>query len=461
MKRFWLGAALAAASALADSPADYRSTAPVTPSGKDALHRVTLPFEAYRDARRDLADIRIFNAGGEAVPIAFGAEPEPSREALPAVALPIFPINAAPGARAITGNNLDVVVRSNRDGTIVSVQGRPTRGAPNPGRPAAWLLDASQLKGPVRSLTIDWDAGPGTEDPRVTVEASDDLKYWRTVASRAPLLRVEHAGLQLAQRRVDVGSLRAKYLRVTGEPAAFVLRSVDAEPELVVTPVPRLVRVVPAATGTKPGEYLFDIGARLPVEAVRVRLGTPNSVAPFSIATREGESGEWRRVAAATFYRLLRDGAELESPAVELGVRSARYWSIQLDPRSPGLGSAPPSLEVQWRPDQLVFVARGEGPFALAFGNPDAKRSVLAVSELIPGYERRAELKLPEARLGEVVSVARSGDALRQVLGDTSPRKLVLWAILILGVVALGWMAWRLRRQMGDGKAEGERAAGG
>ncbi len=56
MIRLWLGAALAAASAFADSPADYRSSAPVTPSGSDALHRVTLPFEAYRDTRRDFAE---------------------------------------------------------------------------------------------------------------------------------------------------------------------------------------------------------------------------------------------------------------------------------------------------------------------------------------------------------------------------------------------------------------------
>jgi hypothetical protein len=448
MIRLWLGAALAAASAFADSPADYRSSAPVTPSGSDALHRVTLPFEAYRDTRRDLADIRIFNAAGEALPIAFGAEPEPAREAPPAVTLAIFPISATPAARASGGSDLDVVVRSNRDGTIVSVHGR-TPGAPRERRPAAWLLDASQLKAPMRSLTIDWETGPGTEDARVTVEASDDLKYWRTVASRAPLLRLEHGGQQLAQRKVDIANVRAKYLRITGEPAAFVLRSVAVEPEQVVTPAPRLKRVVSAAAGTRPGEYVFDLGARLPVESVRVVLGAPNSVAPFTIATREGESGEWRRVTAATFYRLMRDGAEVQSPSVEVGVRPARYWAIQLDPRSPALGSAAPSLEVEWRPAQLVFVARGEGPFTLAFGNPDARRSLLAVSELIPGYERRAEAKLPEARLGEVRSVARSGDAMRQVLGDTSPRKAVLWAILVLGVVALGWMAWRLRRQMG------------
>ena len=448
MIRLWLGGALVATSAFADSPADYRSTAALTLSGSDALHRVTLPFQAYRDTRRDLADIRIFNAAGEALPIAFGAEPEPAREASPAVTLPIFPISAAPQGRSSPGNDLNVVVRSNRDGTIVSVQGR-TRDAPRRERPAAWLLDASQLKSPVRSLTIDWEVGPGTEDARVTVEASDDLKYWRTVASRAPLLRVEHAGQQLAQRKVDVASLRAKYLRVTGEPAAFVLRSVEAEPEQVVTPVPRLKRSVSAAAGSKPGEYAFDLGARLPVESVRVVLGAPNSVAPFTIATREGESGEWRRVTAATFYRLVRDGTEVQSPSVEVGVRPARYWSIQLDPRSPALGSAAPSLEVEWRPAPLVFVARGDAPFTLAFGNPEAKRAMLSVSELIPGYERRAEAKLPEARLGEVRSEPRSGDAVRRVLGDTSPRKAVLWAILVLGVVALGWMAWRLRRQMG------------
>lgn len=457
MIRFCVVAALSAASAFADTPADYRCVAPATLQGSDALHRLTLPFEAYRDARRDLADIRVFNARGEAVPIAFAGEPEPAREAPAAVALPLFPVSAAPGTRATS--NIDVTVRSN--GTLVSVHSRSRAAAATAPRPTAWLLDASQVRQPIRTFVVDWEVGPGTEVARVTFEASDDLKSWRTIASRAPLLRLEHSGQALAQRNVDVGALRAKYFRVTGEPGGFVLRSVTAEPEQIVRPAPRLTRIVTASAGAKPGEYVFDLGARLPVEAVRVVLPETNSVAPVTVATREGDSGEWRHVTSATFYRLVRDGVELQSPSVEIGRRPARHWSIQLDARSPGLGNAAPSLEVQWRPAQVVFVARGDAPFSLAFGNPDARRGVLAVSELIPGYEPRAEMKLAEARLGEVRSVARSGDWLRRLTGDTSPRKLALWAILLMGVAALAWMAWQLQRQLKERKAPGDGAGGG
>jgi len=120
---------------------------------------------------------------------------------------------------------------------------------------------------------------------------------------------------------------------------------------------------------------------------------------------------------------------------------------VQLDPRSPALG-APPSLELQWRPAEVVFVARGEGTFALAFGNPEAKPAALSVPQLVPGYERNAEAKLPEAKVGEVRTGERSNEFLRSVTSGTNPKKIALWSILVLGVAVLGFMAWRLSSQM-------------
>jgi hypothetical protein len=443
----FLAALLAAVPAAADTPAQFQSTAEVVTTGSDALHRLTLPFEAYRDARPDMADLRMLNARAEPLPIAFAGDARETREALAPVSLPLFPVSAAVPGR--TDGDLDVLVRSNPNGTIVSVKRRESREkSVKASAPGAWLIDASQLKRPIRALVISWDVGPGTEIVKVNVEASEDLRSWRTLASRAPLVRLEQSGMQLSQPRVELGYERVKYLRVSSDSAAFVLRSVDAEPEGLVKPPQRLTRTVAATPGTKPGEYLFDIGARLPVEGVRVLLPAPNSVAPFTVASRDAQTGPWNAAAAASFYRLVRDGVEIQSPAVEIPRRSARYWSLQLDPRSPGIGDAAPSLEVQWRPAQLVFVARGDPPYRLDFGNPEATRAILAVNELIPGYEPRAEWKLAEAKVGEVRSVAASESLSRRLLGGTNPRKLVLWAVLLLAVLALGWMAMRLQRQL-------------
>ena len=436
--------AFAPALATAQEAADFRSSAPVTVSGRDPLNRLTLPAEVYRDARPDLGDLRVFNANGEALPVAFAGDPEAVREAPPAIELPLFPV-AAPPPGFPADSNLNVIVKSERGGTIVSVQGR-THGKPTPSRPSAWLVDATTMEQPVSALIIDWEVGPGTQVVRVSVEAGDDLRSWRAVASRAALLRLEQGGQVLSQPRVETGSLKAKYLRITGEPAAFALRSVKAQPGDVVSPIPRSVKKVAATAGAKPGEYVVDLGARLPVTALRVMPAEPNTIAPFTIEIRDVPTGPGRRVASATFYRLTREGAELESPPLEIAPTAARYWVMRLDPRSPGIGASMPSLEVQWRPAQLVFVARGPGPYSLAFGDAQAKRAFLAVSELIPGYERRAELKLPAADVGPVTT--RAEDPMRRMLGEVSPRKAALWAVLLLAVAALGFMAWRLHGQM-------------
>ena len=436
---FLLGAALASA----QSPSDFRSAAPVTPAVGDPLQRLTLPFEVYRDARADLSDLRLYNAKGESLPIAFAGTPEPSRETPPATPLAMFALYSAPPTREGT-SRLDIRVKSGRDGTIVSVHESGRREAGQ--RPVAWLLDATQLKPPSRYVIVDWNSGPGLEVARITIEASDDLLSWRTVASHAPVLRVEQGGREVSQRKVDVGYVKAKYLRLTAEPSQFVLRSVSAEPAASTRPAPRLITTAAGKPGAKPGEFVYDLGARLPVESVRLKLGEVNSVAPFALLARDSESADPRRVTSAVFYRLVRQGQELESPRVDIGRQSARYWVARLDPSSPPPGGGAPTLEVEWRPAQLVYVARGDAPFTLAFGNPDAKRVMLEPNQLIPGYERLEELKLPQAQVGAVATGARSGDWLRAITGDTSPRKIVLWAVLLVAVFALAFMALRLSR---------------
>jgi len=408
---------------------------------------LTLPFEVYRDARPDLGDIRIFNASGEAMPVAFAGMPDPEKVAPVTTKLAIFPLYEAP--RGQESQSIDVRVKSNADGTIVSVRSAPRAGAPPAQqRPVAWLLDASQLKEPIRHLVIDWNAGPGTEVARVTVEGSEDLRYWSPIASGAPLLRVEQGGQVLAQRKVDVRSVKPKYLRITSDRREFVLKDVQAESPTSVRPVARATGAAAGTQGTKPGDYVFDLGARLPVESVRLKLGAANSIAPVTILASDDPKKEPNRVTSATFYWLVRDGADIQSPAVDIGRYTARYWVARLDPNSPPPGGGAPTMEVEWRPAQLVFVARGDGPFTLAFGNPEAKRSVLDTRQLIPGYERGMELKLAAAQVGTVTTGEIKGDWVRSVTGGTSPKKLALWAVLIAAVIALGIMAWRLGSQM-------------
>ena len=140
----------------------------------------------------------------------------------------------------------------------------------------------------------------------------------------------------------------------------------------------------------------------------------------------------------------MHDGTEIESPASHIRRRAARYWIARIDPDKGGLGATLPQLEVHWRAAELVFVARGEEPFSLAFGNREAKSALLPVASVMPGYEPHAEMKLPAATVGTVTRATGTAGAWPAWLEDVPPRKLALWALLVGAVVVLGVMAWRL-----------------
>ena len=443
----WL-LALLALPALAEDPSDFSGSARITPSGGDALQRFTMPFEVYRDARRDLADVRVFNARGEPVPIAMAGEPETVREAAVTVELPQFPVSSmAPATATAAARGAEVTIRT-ADGMLVSVKGGGGRtNVPDTTRTVAYVLDASQVKDPLRAMIFQWDAAPGSEVVCVSVDSSDDLQSWRG-AGRGSLVRLEQGGRVLEQPRIAIGPLKAKYFRVTWCGPKFALKGVKGEFEPTIKPPERTKLTVQAHAGEKPGEYVVDLGARLPVEQLRVVPAETNSVAVFNIATRDVPEEAWRNVTSSAFYRLVRDGAEVQSPPRDVGRFIGRYWLIRVDPQSGGLGRTPPALEVSYRPDQVVFVARGEAPFALAWGDPEAKSAWVPVSSLIPSYKMRDELKLPAAGVSDVKSEGPPHGNWPGWAARMGPRKLTLWAVLALSVLVLGGIAWTLHRQM-------------
>ena len=458
MKRLVVMMALAAAlPAWAQGPEDFKSKAHIATAEEDPLQRLVLPAEVYRDTRPDMADIRVFNGAGETVPIALGTEPERAREAQSSQPLPQFPVTSLD----IAPEHVGVSIRMS-DGTLVSVTGRNKPATTK--RVAAYLIDASAVKLPMRALVLDWDPSGGSEVVRVRVEGSTDLRSWHPIAGPSQVVHLEQAGRTLEQPRVMLPRTQEKYLRLTWDGPALKLRSVRVEFEDRLKPPERKTVRVPGKRGDKDGEIVYDLGARYPVEAVRLLPAERNSVIPVTLEVEQGggrssSSGSTAAVTRAVFYHLVRSGTEIELPPMEIGRRSARKWIARIDPDSGAVGQALPDLEVQWRPAQLIFVARGDGPFDLAFGSSQAGPAYSSPATLIPGYEAHAEDALPLAHLGAIERNPLASSRMPEWMAGVPPRRFALWTILVVAVAALGYMAWRLRQSspapLEEGRDEG------
>lgn len=440
-----LGSLLATATVAAEAPSDFASGLPLTLDRSQPFHRIELPLAVYTQARPDLADVRVFNGAGEPLPYALHtARPPAVQPTLTAV--PYFPVRGDDVARA---GSLDVKIQQSADGRIIALQ---STGDAAGSRPiTSYLLDLSALRRPVQALRLDWPAQPEGYGASARLEASDDLKTWQPLAE-GPLLDMRFGGQVLQQKRLAFGSGQHRYLRLSADRPLPTLSGTEVEvlPERLPPSPAERWHEVRAEAGDKPGDYLFDLGAHLTAARLQLQLPELNTVAPAELLVRSRRQEEWRPVARATFYRIAGASGDIASPAIGVGAQPGRYWLLRLNPQGGGIGQGMPVLRLAWTSQQLVFLARGEPPFTLAYGQRDARAAQLPLASLLPGYRPGMEASLPLAEPGQPVSLGGRNAPLPGQ-EDRLPadwKRWLLWLVLLAGVALLALMARSLMRQL-------------
>ena len=442
----WSGCAAAE-----EKPARYSHAARIQDAGEESHYRFALPADAYRGVMRpDLGDVRVFNGAGEPVPYAF----VPLRPATLEPALrqtKLFPLR---GEEAKGLDGVNIRIRQGRGGTSIDVSSTP--GAGKAGRKLlGYLVDAADLKAPLEALVLDWQSREGFTGT-TRVEASEDLKSWRTVTAAAPVLFLEHAGQRLERNRVELHGARAKYLRVsfTGVPPGFTLRRarIELRPERI-EPERQWLALAGKPSDKHPGEYEFETEGYFPVDRLRFSLPQVNTVARAQVLSRNRSEDAWRAVTSATIYRLRRNGAEVTNADLVVAPNASRRWLLRVDQRGGGLGSGEVKLEVGWVPHEVVYAARGAGPFSLAWGLKVAKPGALPIAAVLPEYKEGEALTLKVASLAAPAAQApRIRSGFSDYFQPEEAKKWALWASLVAGVLLVASMALALLKQVGKPK---------
>jgi hypothetical protein len=394
----------------------------------------------YRDTvREDLADIRVFNARGEVVPYALSRPTVRTLARGPGTALPLFALRGDSPAAADA-----VRVTIDSPGAAFRLQTQGTRAAA--GAVRQYILDGRPLSVPVAALQLTWPDDSADFTGRIRIEASDDFASWRTLSEGAPIANLHANGLQLVNNRVELAAAQAKYWRLSwiGKSAPFEVTSVVAEPADSRIEAERSTLDVEGSTGgVARGEYQFDLGARVPVERVNLGLPELNTVVAVELLSRESPQDPWRHVAGRQFYRVNTADGELRNGPIDIATDTDRFWLARQVNGTGAATGAPLHLQVAWTPCDVVFLARGSGPFMLAFG-----------SAVAPAAETDLRT-IPTA-----VTILRATLGARREIGGparlASPaaafpwKRALLWAMLALCVGLLARMAYRLTQEMGE-----------
>ena len=452
----------AVAAAQAPASADFAVRLPLKTTG-DGLHVVEFPEAVYRAAQsRDLADLRIFNALDQALPIAFVAAPAPVAPDAIAVDLRIARLPAETEARESLLRNFALRVERDRERAVVEIGPLPPATAAASPSVGGYLIDARPLKKLKGRLVLSFASGAQDYADRVEILGSDDLVFWRPLAS-GPLTRSRSLGDIIERNRFALDRPPA-FVRVawTSKDAPDIERAQFAEDIAASVTWPRAQ--LTAVLSDDRRSLTVDVPEALPITRVFVRMPEMNrvvraqvyrhdaapaprarrvQVGPVPLGPRRAEE-RWQPIGQVEAFRVLREGVEVEGAPLAIPLRTDRLrfdFSVPLD-------DAPPSIEAEWRPVRAVFAARAPGPYVLAVGHSDAPFGPALDARSMLAADDPSAARLPIATVGVSADAVTAGQRAQRIASEARWSRYLLWAVLVLAVAGLAWMAWRMSLQL-------------
>jgi hypothetical protein len=432
LHRLALAATALLAACTAAPPSDpgkaesYAVRLAVTPAEGAAEQRIVLPASALAALQSpDLADLRLFDSAGRALPLALAATRATQQQSGAEVS--VFPVvgAAAPGTAGVA-----LTIGPDRVARVTGLSGPPGED-----RPVAALLDTRQVTDPAIAVTLEADL-PLHQPVTIVLESSADLRLWESLGEKV-LFRTDAAGTQLDAGRIALPgvALKDRYLRASwGDAKGVAVRG--ARVVTAKSGAPPRIAVPATAPGLEgPRELRFELAFGGPLAAVRIDPADGEGVLPVQLAARDNPEAQWTPLAAATLRKPGSPGNE-----IDLGGAARRQYRVTVDDRTPGF-AAPPKIELLFDPVELVTQFNGKAPYTLAAGLKGAPSTLLAIDDIAPGGT--AALANAAIEAGAAPTIAIGPAAADSWL---TRQQTLLWLVLLAGVGVLGFAVIRLMR---------------
>ena len=313
--------------------------------------------------------------------------------------------------------------------------------------PRSALFATRDAQQPLKAIKVQATL-PANMPVQLRVSSSEDLAQWIPLPVRGRLYRFEGEGGP-ANDTLEFAApvrLEGRYLRLDWDPQAAL--SIEAVTGIVAPadPVPAKLRapLARAKVGDK-GALEIETGFLTPLASLVLSTTKANTLLPVRILGRSEAGQPWRLLANSVVYRLGNETGEGTNPPAALHGASVRWLRIE-STSGVELGAEQITVEAEFDPVQLAFVATGNGPFALALGRAATPPAAVPLGVIAAALGQRQLQELPQASVG---AAQRQDPHRESVVGWLAPGKpTVLWAVLIAGVLILAAVAWSLLRQL-------------
>jgi len=414
-------------------PADFAYGIPIETVNDDSIQRVVLPLTVYQNVTRDdLSDIAVFNRAGERVSHEIRAVAAAQKKrTYNLVFFPIF--SDKNSSQAI---NLEFVRAD--DGSLI-VKGNPNTQPDN--MLTAYLVDTRTIKNQwLENVILTWEETDKTWINALKLLASNDLQNWIELPIAASVAQLNYKDEHILRNTIAINKVPYNYMLISANKSLdFQLEQLQA---ITVTQQDQpydWFTIQANAKSWRQNEYEFHLPRGMSVSALDINLGKQANMIRVEVFSRNQVKLPWQRRTEAIIYNLMLNKQRLINQQLEFGSSRDSYWLIKMSKIPNDLTS----LTVGWHPDELIFIADGNAPYTLAYGNANiTKYQSMNMMSQMPLVK-----DISSAKLGKPFNLSGL-NALKPAAKPIDYKVGILWGVLLLGVFFIARMVFILWKQM-------------
>ena len=419
------------------------------------LQQTLVPYHVYETVKSaNLNDIRVFNASGGLVPHRVSTQKKNSQTSTNTLSFSRL-TNKSESPSELQ----NLIDKYKSTGIDISLNLRAIDTDSSSSKIDVYIGEVGELVGNATQVKLDWQLN---QDVSIffsaDIDISDDFKSWESVAKGVNLAQLKTNEAIVKHNQIKVNRFAKKFyrLRIHGERRPDIKKI-----ELVVSQQKdRPFNVTEDAVGMQDEENnqitYYVQPAKIIKKQLKVQIPENNVMANCRVYSRDSDDDNWTHRGAGTVYRITNNGEMLKNEIIHLSATSDREWKLEVVTRGSGFEQKSPVVNFLWQPHVLTFVARGESPFVLAYGNARyASTSVSQHSFFNTASDDEEEL-IAHALASGKFEVLGSEDVLKEDLIKVTPKNMILWGVLVFGSLLLLFMAFSMLKSTPENRSDDE-----
>ncbi len=414
-----------------------------------------LPPAVYQKVHHaDLRDLRVVNAAGDEVPMRLSLLDDEVKQTIVTTTLPVFALNQI---RQIPMTTQQVKTSWQGDARQYEVTTSKTMqnymNKAEAIREDVVLIDASVIQGQkLQALELQWTfASTGNRVFYVQVQGSHNLSIWHTIHNRHKLVELDTGGRVVLENSIPFSSQAYEFyqLRFLDQPSPQVDRVKARLLNQAIKQQRQWQTMAHWTTVDSESDYVieWDTKGHFPIEGVKLDFDYKNLMADLKLYSKPNVSAPWRQVSTGRAYAV--GDMALFNDEMSFRPNNHRYW--RLSSRSGISKQWIKGVSLAWRPHQLLFLAQGEGPYALLMGAQTVRNNAST-----KWYQQ-----LPTAMRSNMFSTAIEPQQITAIYADPLPPKpmeknsdhysrYLFWGLLLVVLTVLLLMASRLLKELNN-----------